>query len=446
MVLTTLLICLLLNVPCSSQEATTRKYFELENGLKVFLYERHNLPLVNVVVAVNFGSKDETEETNGLAHLLEHYILFRGTELRSGPEISKDIRRHGAYFNAHTGEDISLFEISIPSEYIDFALTNQKEILFNLKLTQEDLNEEKEVILEELSQVHDDPIKYATSLVYQNIFKNHTYCKPIYGKRETIEAITVDQMKEFYKKYFVASNCSMAIVGDSALGDMEKKVKAIFGDLKKEVFAAPQFEKASFLEKNVELEQEMDVSQAYLVIGMTGPDYNHPDQFAIDVLTEILGQGVNPLLNSVLRGRRDLVQTISMNYNSLKYGGIILLIFTLDPKNLSFAKSAAVDFLRKTRNENYSKEDFFGENQIYAFDYLGSAKNQIKFDLQLSQEISLSVAVSLARYMLLDKNIIKGSYLENIEKLSSSDLRKAAGQYFSRGKYVIVSIIPKKKK
>jgi predicted Zn-dependent peptidase len=223
-------------------------------------------------------------------------------------------------------------------------------------------------------------------------------------------------------------------------------VKAIFGDLKKEVFAAPQFEKASFLEKNVELEQEMDVSQAYLIIGMTGPDYNHPDQFAIDVLTEILGQGVNPLLNSVLRGRRDLVQTISMNYNSLKYGGVILLIFTLDPKNLSFAKSAAVDFLRKTRNENYSKEDFFGENQIYAFDYLGSAKNQIKFDLQLSQEISLSVAVSLARYMLLDDNIIKGSYLENIKKLSSSDLRKVAGQYFSRGKYVIVSIIPKKKK
>ena len=435
----------LLYIPCFTQDKAKNKYFELPNGFKVFFVEKETIPLLNIVIGVNLGSKDETEETSGLLHLLEHYILFRGTELRSGIEISQDTRRHGAYFNAHTGEDLMTFEISLPSEEVEFALKNQKEILFNLKLTQEELNDEKEVVLEELSQVQDDPLKYAMALVYQNLFKNHPYQKPIYGKKETIEALTVEQVNEFYKKYFAPQNCSMAIVGDFSLQDMEGKVRAIFGDLKRGEFTPPRIEISPLLEKNVELEHEMDVKLAYLVMGMIGPDYNNPDLFAIDVLAEILGQGINPMLNSVLRGRRNLVQTISMNYNSHKYGGAILLRFTLDPKNLTSAKNVAIDFLKEARNQNYSKDDFYGEEQIYAFDYLLSAKNQIKFSIHQSQEKGLAVAASLVRYMLLDENVLKGSAIENIERIKSSDLRKAAARYLSKGKYVIVSIVPKKK-
>jgi len=272
-----LLFCLLFIAPTNSQDKTQR-YFELENGLKIYLYEKHTLPLVNLVFAVNLGTKDESDETSGLVHILEHYILFRGTEFRSGPEISQDIRRHGAYFNAHTSLDLATFEISLPSEHVDFALRNQKEILFNLKLSQEELDEEKKVILEELSQARDDPIKHATSLVYQNLFKDHPYQKPVQGKKEIIEALTVDQVEKFYRKFFVSSNCVLAIVGDFEIEEMEKKTKDILGNLKKEEISTSKYEKAPALKKTVEIKQEMDVNQAYLVIGILGPDYNHKDQ------------------------------------------------------------------------------------------------------------------------------------------------------------------------
>ena len=121
------------------QEVETTNYFELDNGLKVYLYKKSPLPLLHVVFSVNIGSKDESDETDGLIHLLEHCILFRGSEFRSGEKIGQDIRSHGAYFNAHTGLDIALFEISLPSEYEDFALQLHKEILFNLKISQEEL-------------------------------------------------------------------------------------------------------------------------------------------------------------------------------------------------------------------------------------------------------------------------------------------------------------------
>lgn len=111
-------------------------YFELDNGLKVLLYEKHTVPLINIVIAVNVGTKDETENTNGLIHILEHTMLFGQTEQKSGKEIISDLRNHGAYFNAHTGRDLSVFDLTLPSEHIDFGLNNQKEMIFNLKITQ----------------------------------------------------------------------------------------------------------------------------------------------------------------------------------------------------------------------------------------------------------------------------------------------------------------------
>ena len=437
--------CLLFITPSSSQHEN-QKYFELDNGLKIFLYEKHTLPLINLVFAVNLGTKDESDETSGLVHILEHYILFRGTEFRSGPEISQDIRRHGAYFNAHTSLDLATFEISLPSEHADFALRNQKEILFNLKLSQEELDEEKKVILEELSQIQDDPLKYATSLVYQNLFKNHPYQKPVQGKKEIIEALTVDQIEKFYRKFFVPSNCVLAIVGDFEIEEMEKKTKDIFGDLKKEEISPPKYEKVPALKKTVEITQEMDVNQAYLLIGIFGPDYNHKDQYAIHLLTEILGRGINPMLNYPLRGRRNLAHNVSMKYSAYKYGGAILIYITLEPKNMKFAKTETIRFLKKTSSLNYSKKDVMGNSKLHALDYLESAKNQIKFKIHQSQEKGLLVATSLARFMLLNEDPNRGSYLENIDKISSSDLRKAAGKYLSKGRYVIMTISPKKKK
>ncbi|MCJ7488327.1 MAG: insulinase family protein, partial [Candidatus Aminicenantes bacterium] len=162
------------------------KFFVLDNGLRVFLYEKRDLPLLHVVTGFDVGSKNETDETSGLVHLLEHCILFRGTSVRSGAEVSADIRRHGAYFNANTGQDLSLFEISLPAEHAEFALRNQKEILFGLDLSQPELDEEKDIILEEYNQMEDDPQRNAVDLVLQALFPGHPYGRSVYGRREII--------------------------------------------------------------------------------------------------------------------------------------------------------------------------------------------------------------------------------------------------------------------
>jgi len=421
------------------------KFFVLDNGLKVVLYEKPGLPLVNISAAVNVGTKDEPEGSSGLVHLLEHGILFRGTEFRSGAEIGRDIRRNGAYFNAFTGQDLAVFEISLPSDRFDFGLANQKEILFNFDITAEELDKEKEIILEEIRMVRDDPRRYAASLVYQNLFKGHPYKGPAYGSEEDLQAATPDKLKAFYASFFVPGNCSLSVVGALPLKDMEEKVRAVFSSVEAVSFKPAAFEKAGLLTKSVEIQEEMDVKEAYLAIGLIGPDYNNPDQYAVDLLTEILGRGVNPMLNSALRARRDLVQTASMSYAPLKYGGALIAFFTLDPRDVSMAKNEAIRFLNQVRELNFSKEDILGQDRFYVFDYLRSAKNQVRFNSQKAYETGLLLATSMARHLLLyDDNGDKESFLAKIDRVDSSDLREAASKYLSKGEGVVVTIMPKK--
>jgi zinc protease len=421
-------------------------FLKLENGLKVYLYEKPGLPIVNISMGFDLGSKNESDTASGLVHLLEHYVLYRGSKSRSEDEIIKDIRRHGAYFNAHTSYDISLFEFSLLSEYLDFALENQKDILFNLQITQEKLDEEKEIIIQEINQLHDAPLKYATSLAYQNLFKSHPYGRPIHGEKKIIQAASAEQLEEFYKTYFVPSNCVMAIVGDFDSEEIENKVSHIFGQLKKTDFVSPDFEKVSPLEKSVEIEKKMEVHQAYLVIGLAGPYYNHPDKTTVDVLVKILGGGLNPMLNRILRGQSNLVYSLSSSYISLKYGGAILFYFTLDPKNIGVVKRKTLDFLKQTKQIDYSREDIAGESRLTAYDYLASAKSQIRLRFYQTREEGLNIASSLVIHALLNENPSRGNYIDIIEDIDTTDLRKAAGKYFAGGRYVIVSIIPKNKK
>ncbi len=395
-------------------------------------------------MSVNAGSKDESDANNGIAHLLEHCLLFRGTATRSGGEVGRDVRRHGAYFNANTGQDLTLFEISLPSSEADFALRNQKEVLFDFALTQAELDEEKAVVLEEMDQTEDDPLRHGTDLSMRSLFDGHPYGKPVYGLADVVRAARAEELRDFHAKYYVPNNCALAIVGEFRSQDMEEKVRAIFGPLEKASLLPASIAKARPLGKGVTLQEEKDVKEAYLFIAYIGPDFNHPDQYAMDLLTEALGRGCNPLLNIALRSRRDLVQNMNMAYIQGRFGGAVIVSLTLDPVNIVAATRETMAYLRKSGAENFSRDDFPEDEKYDVFDFLGSAKNQIRFAAEQAEESGLALASSLARFMLQNERENPGRFLDHIAGTSSGDLRKAASFYFGKGQCAVISIIPKR--
>jgi predicted Zn-dependent peptidase len=201
---------------------------------------------------------------------------------------------------------------------------------------------------------------------------------------------------------------------------------------------------AAPLKKGVSQKLERDVEDGYLYLGFVAPDYNHPDQYAVNVLTEVLGRGVNPLLPAFLRSERDIVQTVDMAYLANRYGGAVVVSIRAAPKDIPVLERPAVNSLKRAQFESYSKKDFTGEAELFAFDYLESAKNQIRFGFGRSEEAGLQLAASLVRYLLLNTRESPGRYLDAIGRIDSGDLRTAAARYLSKGGCAAVTIVPKK--
>ncbi len=421
---------------------TGDRAFVLDNGLRVFLHEKRDLPLLHVVTAFNVGAKDESDGTSGLVHLLEHCLLFRGSAGRPGAEIAAGLRRHGAYFNAHTGPDLSVFEISLPAEHAAFALRNQRDVLFGLELDQASLDEEKEVILEEINRMEDDPERAAADLVLRELFAGHPYGRSAYGRREVVRTATVEAVLGFYNRYYAADNCALAVVGDFEAGAMERSVREIFGSLPSTGFRAESLPAAAGLEKSVTRRIELDVEDGYLYLAFAAPDYNHPDQYAVALLVEVLGRGINPLLPGFLRRERESVQTVGMAYLANRLGGAVVVSIKASPKDLPFLERTAVSSLRQARNESYSKKDFQGDQALLAYDHLESAKLQIGLAAARAEDSGLQLAGAMVRHMLLNAREDPPSYLEEIGRVDSGDLRQAAARYFSRGEFAVVAVVP----
>lgn len=447
------------------------KYYVLENGLQVFLEERDKIPLVNIVAAVNVGSKDEEKESSGLVHLLEHLVLFAGSQSSSPAALEAIIKKNGILFNAHTGYDQMTIDISTPAEFTPVAFKLLQEKLFNLKLTPEDLEKEKKVIREELSQIEDEPEKLGMQLTLRELFSGHPYEKPVPGEKNSIENVSLEELERFYKKFFIPANCALAVVGDFNIETAMETIKEGMGRVAVPNGIAtplprlprPVFPLVPALKKNVETQKELDIKQAHLFIGFVAPGLNRADKLPMDVLTRMLGKGISPLLYSAFKGWErpsESVKGLDVQYIALNYGGAVLFHLVLEAKKIAHTKRQILNFLKELKSYPFSKRDYFYPLDPGIIDYLETTKAWMQLVYRLYTERESDLAVSYARYMLTYDDMgnstrhenqeqqerKEASYGERLAALQSSDMQTVAANYFSGKKYVTVIIVPKTKK
>jgi len=421
-------------------------YFKTENGLRVILHSKPGLTLLSMVFAINYGSKDETKKTSGQSHLLEHLLVLSATKNLKKLDLITRIRGKGMEINAHTDHDLMTIELSTPRAESEFALRLLMEKAFALNPNEQDLADEKIIVLEEINQIKDNPIRLGTLSAFQQLFQDHPYEYPLYGNKKIIFQTELKDLMEKYSTYFVPSNCSLAIVGDFQFEDMKNKVIDAFGRVNRVQQPQQKIKKPQVLKKNKIKKIKMDINQAHLIMGFSAPEFNHPDHFAVEILTHSLGKGSNPLLGMAVRGKKILAETFSMRYISLKMGGIIIIRVTTKPKNLRQLQNQILRFLKKSNSFRYAKEDFLQKNQIYVTDYLQSAKNKIKLNAENFKELGLNRALTYARFILLNDESKPFHFQKSIKNVNSKDLREAASKYLCGKKCAIVTIVPEKKK
>lgn len=421
-------------------------YFVLDNGLQVLLQEKRDLPLTAMTLAVNLGIKDETESSSGYTHLLEHMLLF-GSNADAGQESGvAELRRHGVFANAHTDHDLMTFEVSCPAADSAWALAGLRQTVFANRMDGQRLEKEKRVIVEEIMQRRDNPQFLGRMLLMQLLFAGHAYGRDPFGDPDVIRKATTEQLQAFGRRFLRPGRCALSVIGDFAVAEMEKLVRAGWGSLEKgDAGPVADVPAAARLEKNVEQRLELDVSESHLFLGWWAPDFNHEHRLALSLLTTILGRGLNPLLYAVLGGERRLVEQLDMGYSPMGCGGMVVLHLTLDEKNITGARNELAKFLSQAGSFRFGKEDYQAAERIYAFDYLGSAKNQMTYDAGSFTESALNLSTASARHLLLNRQSRSDSYLDSVEKVDSSDLRRVVSRYLGGKKVAAVAVVPLKK-
>src|SRR5437660_1098016 len=186
----------------------------LPNGLTVVLSEDHSTPIVHVQLVYHVGSKNERPGRTGFAHLFEH-LMFKGSKNVTPEGHTSMVASVGGQSNAYTTDDETVFWETVPAQYLPMVLWQEADRMATLRIDNETFTSEREVVKEERRmRIDNQPYGRLNEIIYDQAFTVHPYKHPTIGSMVDLEAATVDDVRDFYRTYYVPANATLTLVGD----------------------------------------------------------------------------------------------------------------------------------------------------------------------------------------------------------------------------------------
>jgi zinc protease len=284
-------LLLALSLPAAAAEVTS---FTLENGLDVVVIEDHRAPVVVQMIWYRVGSADEPRGHSGIAHFLEH-LMFKGTEKIAPNAFSGIVEAQGGDDNAFTSWDYTAYYQRIAADRLDLVMEMEADRMRNLRLTEDDVATEREVILEERSQRTDSsPGALLMEQMRAAQYLNHPYSIPVIGWRHEMEALSREDAFSYYERFYAPNNATLVIAGDVRPEDVKALAEKHYGPLKPSDGIVPRErprEPPQLAERRITLADER-VSEPYVSRSYLAPERDPGDQklaAALTVLAELLG-------------------------------------------------------------------------------------------------------------------------------------------------------------
>lgn len=285
----------LLATPLVAEEVTT---FSLDNGMDVVVIEDHRAPVATHMVWYRVGAADEPAGTSGIAHFLEH-LMFKGTETVAPGEFSATVAAQGGSDNAFTSWDYTAYFQRVAADRLDLMMQMEADRMRNLRLTEEDVVTERQVILEERSQRTDsDPGALLGEQRMAAQYMNHPYGIPIIGWRHEMEQLDREDALAFYREYYAPNNAILVVAGDVDPEAVRAMAETHYGPLAPTPGLPPRVrpsEPPQLAERRLSL-SDPRVAQPYVLRSYLAPERNSGAQdkaAALTVLAELLGGSGN---------------------------------------------------------------------------------------------------------------------------------------------------------
>ena len=319
--MTAALIALIPGLAVSEQAVTS---FELDNGMQVVVIEDHRAPAVTHMVWYKVGAADEPPGQSGIAHFVEH-LMFRGTEAHALGEFQRVVESLGGSENGFTSRDYTGYFQRIAADRLEVVMELEADRMTGLLMTEEDVEIERQVVLEERNERTDtNPHALFSEQRSAALYLNHPYGIPVIGWKHEIESVTREQLLEFYRKHYVPNNAILVVAGDTNPEEVRRLAEKHYGGIAPGPDLEPRVrpQEPAHLAARRMSATDPRVAQPYLVRLYLAPERNSGDQesaAALEILAEILGGG----LTSVLTRKLQIEQGIAVDTGAFYSGTAI---------------------------------------------------------------------------------------------------------------------------
>lgn len=414
----------------------------LDNGLRVLLKEMRTAPVVSCWTWYRVGSRFERPGITGISHWCEH-MMFKGSPRWPRGESSTRIAACGGYLNAFTTEDFTGYYEVVPADHAELPLDIESDRMVNAIFEPEDVESERSVIISECEGIENEPEECIYEAVRAAAFAVHSYHWPVIGYKCDLNAITHNDLVEYYRLHYTPSNAILALAGDFDAAEMLAKVEHYFGALRGP--AAP--EPFKLVEPEQEGERRVELrkpgSSVYLTVAYHVPAMAHEDMYPLIVLDSVLSgaKGLS-LFGGASLDRSSRLHEVLVDRRQVAVEAGSRLPLNLDPGLWTFHVMVQ-DGVKPERAERvlFAELDRIADRGPTAKE-LRKALNQTRAQIEYSRDGVANNAFALGYFELMGDRHIVDTLPERIAAVTREDVVRVARKYLDRRNRTVGVFVP----
>ncbi len=397
----------------------------LANGLRVASDPMPHLHTASVGIWVDAGSRHESADNNGVAHMLEH-MAFKGTERRSAVQIAEEIEAVGGHLNAYTSREQTCYYARIMQDDLPLALDILADIVLHSTFDEAELARERAVVMQEIGQAEDTPDDIVFDHLQAVSFPDQAMGRSILGSTEGVAGMSRDMLLDFMQENYRPGRMVVAASGAVDHATVVAQCGELFGDLKGGGTATP--EPARYA--GGEHREDRELEQVHLTMAVPGVDYHDPDFYAAQVMSTVLGGDMSSRLFQEVRERRGLCYSVFTYASSFVDGGLFGIYAGTGAEEI--AELAPVIIAEMAR-----LADDAGEEEV------ARARAQLKTSLMMALESPSARSEQLARQMLIfGAPKSPEEVIAAVDGIDADRVRQVAGRLFAGATPALAALGP----
>jgi len=407
----------------------------LPNGLRLILHEDHSTPIVNVQVWYHVGSKDERAGRTGFAHLFEH-LMFKGSKNVEPEQHTSLVSGVGGQANAYTTEDVTVFWETVPSQFLPMALWLEADRMATLRVDRATFERERDVVQEERRmRVESQPFGRLPEIVNGFAFTVHPYRHSTIGSMADLESASVEDVRDFYRTYYVPANATVVIAGDIDPSRAVELATEYLGRVPRSGRTVPRDipgEPPRTSPRRLTMEERWPLPVVVVAHHVTSD--GHPDSYALQMASKILSDGQSSRIYRKLVYETGIALSAAGIGNLSEHPNLFYAYALVQPGHTADEAEKALEReLDLLRTEPVSERE------------LARAKHQFTRDYVLGRETVQQKASVLGRASVLHQGDVGSADAEfdRVQAVTAADIQRVAKAYFARETRIVITVTPK---